>query len=258
MRDSITCCSTSTRFLPSNTSTSKTAASPKPPSPPSPPISVDLVYCMRHSLESHPSLKEVNIEGEVLSEETRAELLLITGYSHCSVLCTSPSSPSNTIEFFTLRSEMDIESPSDVSPIPLSPEQSKLLDCWKTLQALYWTTVSTFPFRPIPAVIRRDMNIPLANPLNLPLLGLFFVFHVICRDQSGRFAVGFGFADSEFQGRTDCGLFERLFEFEWSQLWSIRGRIVHERPDSSSLRRQSPAFIGRVARAIRRFDWNSS
>ena len=97
MRDSITCCSISTRFLPSNTSTSKTAASPKPPSPPSPPISVDLLYCKRHSLESHPSLKEVNIEGEVLSEETRAELLLITGYSHCSVLCTSPSSPSNSI-----------------------------------------------------------------------------------------------------------------------------------------------------------------
>ena len=99
MRDSITCCSTSTRFLPSNTSTSKTAASPKPPSPPSPPISVDLLHCKRHSLESHPSLKEVNIEGEVLSEETRAELLLITGYSHCSVLCTSPSSPSNSIEW---------------------------------------------------------------------------------------------------------------------------------------------------------------
>ena len=93
---------------------------------------------------------------------------------------------------------MDIESPSDVSPIPLSPEQSKFLECWKTLQALYWTTVSTFPSQPIPAVIRRDMNIPLANPLNLPLLGRFSTFRVIFRDQSGRFAVGFGFADSEF------------------------------------------------------------
>ena len=77
------------------------------------------------------------------------------------------------------RSEMDIESPFDTSPIPLSSEQSKFLECWKTLQALHWITVSTFPFRRIPAVMHRDMNIPLSNPLNLPMLGAFFA---LCSD----------------------------------------------------------------------------
>ena len=55
-------------------------------------LSVGQVY-PRDCQESHPGIREINMEGESISEDGKADLILITNYSRCSILFTVSSSP---------------------------------------------------------------------------------------------------------------------------------------------------------------------